>query len=187
MDLPKRLDVFSGELVQLRAVRESDWERYFADASEDSEAARLHSQIEVVSPEAVRGWLREKSAQKDGDERTWAIETLDGELVGSINTGRCDRRNGTFSYGLGIFREHWRRGYGKDAIRVLLRFFFQELGYQKANVGVYEFNEASLELHAQLGFSLEGRQRRMVYSGGGHHDELLFGLTAEEYREKEGL
>jgi len=187
MDPSKHLDAFQGELVRLRAVRESDWERYLADSESDSEAARLHSQIEIVSGEAVRTWLREKAAQTQGDERTWAIETLDGELVGSINTGRCDARNGTFSYGLGIFREYWRRGYGRDAIRILLRVFFQELGYQKVNVAVYAFNAASQELHAQLGFSLEGQQRRMVYSGGRHHDELLYGLTAEEFREREGL
>ncbi|MFN8537426.1 MAG: GNAT family protein [Thermomicrobiales bacterium] len=49
----------------------------------------------------------------------------------------------------------------------MLRYFFEELRYQKAYVGVYSFNEASLGLFAHLGFVQEGRQRRMVFTRGG--------------------
>ena len=180
----KRASAWEGRLVRLRAITESDWERFHGDAA-DTEAQRLHSAIEPPrSPEAARRSTQEQATtEPKGDQRVWAIETDGGELVGSISTGRCEPRHGTFSFGLGIFRPHWRRGYGRDAIRVLLRHFFEELRYQKANSGVYAFNEASIALHESLGFSLEGRQRRMVYTAGEYHDELLFGLTAEEFRE----
>ncbi|MDR0139570.1 GNAT family N-acetyltransferase [Metabacillus idriensis] len=55
------------------------------------------------------------------------IENFDGELVGRLNTDKCDPRNGTFSYGISLFREHWKKGYASDAIKVLLRYFFNEL------------------------------------------------------------
>lgn len=175
---------WEGERVRLRAITELDWERYAQDAG-DSEAERMHSAISPPrSPEAARAWAREQSSAS-GDERSFAIETLEGELVGSLSVGRCDRRHGTFSYGLGIFREHWRKGYGRDAVRVMLRYYFDELRFQKANAGVYEFNEPSIRLHEELGFALEGRQRRMVFTGGEHYDELIFGITLEEFRDKE--
>ncbi len=40
---------------------------------------------------------------------------------------------------------------------------FQVLHYQKANVGVYAFNKASVWLHENLGLRLGSRQRRFVY------------------------
>lgn len=39
-----------------------------------------------------------------------------------------------------------------EAIFLVLRFFFHELGYQKVNVQVYAFNEGLLALHRRLGF-----------------------------------
>lgn len=50
---------------------------------------------------------------------------------------------------------HWRRGYASDAICIVLRYYFEELRYQKCTVSVYDFNESSLRLHEWLGFQVE--------------------------------
>jgi RimJ/RimL family protein N-acetyltransferase len=41
-----------------------------------------------------------------------------------------------------------------------------------------------MRLHESLGFQVEGRLRRMVYTDGGFHDEVVYGMTVEEFREK---
>jgi RimJ/RimL family protein N-acetyltransferase len=74
-----------------------------------------------------------------------------------------------------------RRGYAAEAITIVLRYYFEELRYQKAFVGVYSFNEASLGLFARLGFVQEGRQRRMVFTRGRYFDMVWLGMTAEEF------
>jgi RimJ/RimL family protein N-acetyltransferase len=63
----------------------------------------------------------------------------------------------------------------------VLRFYFQELGYQKATVHIYDFNHASLRLHERLGFQVEGRLRRMGFTEGRHFDWIVMGLTREEF------
>jgi RimJ/RimL family protein N-acetyltransferase len=110
-----------------------------------------------------------------------AIETLDGELVGSINTNSCDTRHGTFNYGVAIFREHWRKGYASEAVMILLRFYFEELRYQKVTAHVYAFNESSIALQEHLGFVQEGKLRNMIFTKGQYFDEFLYGLTKSEY------
>jgi RimJ/RimL family protein N-acetyltransferase len=45
---------------------------------------------------------------------------------------------------------------------------------------VHSLNEASQRLHESLGFTLEGRLRRMMYTDGAFHDALIDGLTREE-------
>ena len=51
-------------------------------------------------------------------------------------------------------------------------------------VTIFSFNEPSVRLHERLGFQLEGRIRRMAYTGGVHHDALIYGMTAEEFTER---
>ena len=116
-----------------------------------------------------------------GDNAHFAIETLDGVLVGSIDAHECNSRNGTFMLGIGIFTEHQAKGYGSDALRLLLAYYFYEKRYQKCHSVAYSFNAASIRLHERSGFTLEARLRRMVYSEGAYHDELHYGITAEAF------
>lgn len=43
-----------------------------------------------------------------------------------------------------------------------------------------------MALHKKLGFVLEGRLRRMVFTGGHYYDELIYGMTQEEFAERYG-
>lgn len=117
----------------------------------------------------------------DDDTYRWVIETLDGEPVGAMDTHSCSPRNGTFSYGVDIAHEHRRRGYAREAIHLVLRWYFEELRYQKATVNIHADNTASITLHEALGFTHEGTLRRMAYSGGRYLDVHWYGLTAEEF------
>lgn len=178
--------IWKGKLVRLRGVEPEDWEALYT-WSLDTELDRMsHTTIFPPSKEHYRKRTAERAAtySDENDIFRWMIENMDGELVGTINSIQTDRRHGTFGYGLGINRPFWRKGYASEAIFLVLRFFFHELGYQKANVQVYAFNEASLGLHRSLGFKEEGRLRRMVYTNGQYHDEIHFGMTREEFEER---
>lgn len=175
-------NLWQGEKVRLRAVEAGDWEAFHRN-DEDTEEARLCDEIPFPrSTGGSRDWA-EKTANAPpvNDAYRWAIENAAGELVGTINTHTADRRCGAFGYGIAIFRPHWRKGYAAEAIRIVLRYYFEELRYQKCSVSVYAFNEASLALHQRLGFQIEGRLRRMIYTGGQFHDEIKMGITTEEF------
>ncbi len=64
----------------------------------------------------------------------------------------------------------------------MLRYFFHELRYQKVTAQVYSFNAPSIALHERLGFQVEGRLRRMIFTHGRHFDELLYGMTVRNLR-----
>jgi RimJ/RimL family protein N-acetyltransferase len=180
-------NVFAGQRVRLRGIEPEDWETFYA-WNADSEAARRDWRIPFpVSKEYQRRWA-EKQAVQDGadDSFRFVIETFAGEMVGSIVSSRCDRRNGTFTYGLAIGSEHRRKGYASEAIWLLLGYFFGELRYQKVTAHVYSFNEPSLALHEKLGFVREGCLRRMQYTAGQYFDEVIFGMTAEEFAARHG-
>jgi RimJ/RimL family protein N-acetyltransferase len=176
------LSVWVGEKVRLRGVVPEDWRQFF-EWNMDSETARLLYFVPFpLSAELVQKRTAERSlAFPRDDVFEFVIESLAGEWVGSLNTHSCDPRCGAFRYGIAIRREHWRVGYASDAIRLVLRYYFNELRYQKCNVEVFEYNEASLRLHERLGFQIEGRLRRTTYTDGKYYDALQLGLTAEEF------
>ncbi len=176
------LYVWEGEQVRLRAIVPDDWVR-FHENDRDSEGARSSDAIYFPRSEAgTKAWAEQQSLiGADGDNVMLAIENFDGELVGSIRAHSCDARNGTFKYGVAIFRPYWRNGYAADAVKILLRYYFNELRYVKATAHIYDFNEGSISLQEHLGFKREGTLRSMVFTNGQHHDEYIYGLLNSEF------
>lgn len=178
-----RNTLWVGAKVRLRAVVPEDWQ-FFQAWDEDTEVARLCYEIPFPrGPENTRRFAETQAgAEPHEDAFRWIIENRAGMPVGTVNTHSCTRRHGTFSYGVAVAREHWRQGYATEAIQIVLEFFFNQLGYQKATVTIYGFNPGSIRLHEQMGFQQEGRLRRMTFSNGVYHDHIMMGLTAEEFR-----
>lgn len=175
--------IWQGTRVRLRAVEPADWEYFFA-WSDDDVTARRSSEIGFPqSREAVKQWTEKvATAKPEHDHYRWIIENLEGQAVGTILTHSCDRRVGSFMYGLVIAAEHHRRGYARDAVQLVLRYFFEELNYQKVTVDVYDYNLVSQRFHESLGFTLEGRLRRTIYTDGKHYDKFIYGLLREEFQ-----
>ncbi|MGV9377953.1 GNAT family N-acetyltransferase [Nonomuraea sp. NPDC003707] len=175
-----------GQLVRLRAIEPEDWEA-FHSFDEYSDAVRSGEHLHPPQSAArARKWAAELAERTQGlDEVRLVIATRDGNTpVGMMNTHSVDRVHGTFAYGIGIGTPHHRKGYAGEAVVLLLRYMFFERRFQKAEAGVYGSNEASLALHRRLGFVEEGRRRRCHYANGRYDDEVLFGMTIEEFAER---
>jgi ribosomal protein S18 acetylase RimI-like enzyme len=68
-----------------------------------------------------------------------------------------------------------------EAALLVLKYYFDELRYQKCLVAVHANNPASVALHEKLGFVREGTLRRMVYTGGQFHDLHRYGMLKEQW------
>jgi RimJ/RimL family protein N-acetyltransferase len=169
--------------VKLRAVEPSDAE-FFFEWNQDSDMTRHIDWLWPPSSlESARRMAEEEARRRPTDDTLFlVIENREGERVGMISTHQCDRRAGTFRYGVAIRREHQRSGYASAAILLVLRYFFEELRYQKVTVNIHANNPACIRLHERLGYQLEGQLRRIVFSGGQLWDELHMGMTVEEFQ-----
>lgn len=179
------MNFWQGKHIRLRGMEPSDW-THFARWNMDSERARhLDFVWPPISDAQVMVWAAEQSKRKlENDAFLWVIENENGEAVGSISTHDCSSHSGTFSYGIDIASEHRRKGYASEAISLVLKYYFEELRYQKATVCVHDDNPASIGLHEKLGFKKEGVHRRMVFSNSKYHDMIWFGLLAEEFQKR---
>jgi RimJ/RimL family protein N-acetyltransferase len=179
---------WQGEKVRLRPLRIEDAEHGFARSLDTPTRQLLQCGVELpTSLELQRKSLEKYVGCREADGViVFAIETRAGERAGGLSLHSQDEKNGLFSFGVVIDREHRGQGYAEDAIQIILRYGFWERRYQKCDSACLHTNEASIRLHQKLGFLEEGRRRRQVFLNGEYHDEVLFGMTREEFDARQG-
>ncbi len=168
--------------IRLRAVEPTDAETFYRWNLDSERARNLDFVWPPSSLASVQAWAEEQSKRKlDNDRFHWVIEIDDKTPVGTISTHDCNPRCGTFSYGIDIEEAHRGKGYAGEAIWLVLRYYFEELRYQKVTATVDASNTASLRLHEKLGFQKEGVIRRAMFAFGQYIDVVYYGLTVEEF------
>jgi RimJ/RimL family protein N-acetyltransferase len=86
--------------------------------------------------------------------------------------------------GLGIGEtNYWSKGYGTDAMNVLLRFAFIEINLRRVTLTVFEYNPRAIRSYEKAGFRHEGRKRQLLHREGKRWDELYMGILREEWME----
>lgn len=78
-------------------------------------------------------------------------------------------------------KEHWREGYGRDAVRLLLRHSFCELDLHRVRAETFEYNTAWRDLLESMGFRTEGVAREALYRDGQFWDKGRYALLRREY------
>ncbi len=174
---------WQGEKIRLRPLGTEDAERSFIGTLDSPGRQLLALGIELpTSVELQRSFLEKHAGCKDaGGEIIFAIETLKGVNVGGIALHSRDDKHGTFGFAIEVGRDHRRKGYAQEAVRILLKYGFWERRYQKCHSSCADVNDASIALHRSLGFVEEGRRRRQIFFNGQYHDQVLFGMTREEF------
>ncbi|MCU0512824.1 MAG: GNAT family N-acetyltransferase [Anaerolineae bacterium] len=173
---------WQGEKTRLRPWRVEDAGLRFI-ASLDSPTVALHEDG-IALPTSVdlqQQWLEKVSGLKEDKIIRLAMENLAGVTVGWVTLHSQDQKNGTFGFGVAVYRDYRGQGYAVDAVRVLLKYGFREQRYQKCNSMCFHTNTASIRMHQKLGFMEEGRIRRTCFHNGEYLDDVLFGMTCEEF------
>jgi len=106
----------------------------------------------------------------------------DDRLIGKAMISRIEWASGNCQLRLGIgSAEDRRKGYGTQALKMLLRFAFAELNLFRVTVNVAEYNEGAIVLMKKFGFTEEVRRRQSLERDGRRWDLLVFGLLKDEW------
>jgi RimJ/RimL family protein N-acetyltransferase len=174
--------VLTGEKVRLRGVLDDDLPTL---ARWEMDAGRMTTLTNRVAPssEAAAKERIAKWCANDNGELGFAIETLDGagELVGNLGLFGMNAKDRCATIGIALGREYLGRGYGSDAMRVIVDYGFRELGLHRLQLSVAPFNPAGIRAYEKAGFIEEGRRRETVMHDGRWYDEVLMSVLDHEW------
>jgi RimJ/RimL family protein N-acetyltransferase len=176
------------DTLRLRAIRPDDWEAHYANRFDTPARRLLEAEVELPPTETEAHQFAEEWAdfRSTSHRIMFTIESLAGDNLGGINLNSVDERHGTFSIGLQIDRGHRGHGYGTRAMRILLRYAFCEGRLHKFNAAVMEGNTASIRMLEKLGCRAEGVRRQVHFTQGRYVDDILYGLTRDEFARTDG-
>ncbi|MDR1665333.1 MAG: GNAT family N-acetyltransferase [Clostridiales bacterium] len=106
----------------------------------------------------------------------------DGTIIGDVALQGIDRANRSCSLGIGMAKiENRNKGYGTQALRLILEYAFLNQGFERITANTMEINIPMQKALEKLGFILEGRERKAVYFKGQKYDNLVYSLLTDEY------
>ena len=174
--------ILAGELIRLRGVRDDDLPVLAAWEMDPGRLTTLSSWVVPPSEAAARERITRWSAN-DKDNLGFAIETLEDPpvLVGNVGLWGARPKDRCGTIGIALGREYVGRGYGTDAMRVIVSYGFREMGLHRIQLGVAPFNPAGIRAYEKAGFVEEGRLRESVLHDGRWYDEVLMSVLDHEW------
>lgn len=170
-----------GELVRLTLLHEDKDIEKWAGWFHNAEYQRmLESGPSMLwSPKQIKEWI-----EKDNANFTlFGIRTLtEDALIGFVDLSGFDwvARHAWVAIGVGD-PGYWGRGYGTDAMRMLLRYAFHVLNLNRVNLTVFEYNQRAYQSYIKCGFREEGRGRQVLYRFEKRWDIIHMGILREEW------
>lgn len=175
-----------GKKVRLRSHREDDLKNIVAWINNPA-VTRYLSMMRPRSVVEEREWLQRAMRNEDPGSFGLVIESADAEYLGSVGLIHIDPRNRCAEVGLVIARpEDWGRGFGTEALTLMLRHAFEEMNLHRVMLRVYDFNERAVRSYASAGLKEEGRLREALFRHGAWHDVILMAILAREFFERHG-
>jgi RimJ/RimL family protein N-acetyltransferase len=174
-------DIWTGQSVRLALVDPETDAPLFSQWRMDSEYSRLldTSPVGQFPAQLDKEWVEKENL----DQYLFLIRTLEEDrAIGFIELDGIDWRIGNGWIGIGIGeRQHWGKGYGTDAFRILIRYAFRELNLRRLTLTVFEYNPRAIRSYEKLGFQVEGRDREWLRRDGRRWDMIHMGLMRRDW------
>jgi RimJ/RimL family protein N-acetyltransferase len=180
------IDLLRGKLVRLKAENPDGHSKLFVDWSHDSEYWRLMANVPPFpwTQEGVRKHIEKELEKDDPRNIFFAIHKLDDDcVIGEVGFDGISYAHGDTCVGIGIGeKENWGKGYGTDAMNVILRYAFTELNLHRVSLTVFEYNPRALRSYEKCGFRVEGHNREVMQREGRRWDIIHLGVLREEWQ-----
>jgi RimJ/RimL family protein N-acetyltransferase len=81
-------------------------------------------------------------------------------------------------------KDYWGKGYGADALNVMIGYCFSTLNMARVELSTYEYNIRAQKCYHKVGFIDEGIKRKAKYHDGNYYDILMMGFLRDDWDSK---
>jgi len=136
----------------------------------------------VLTLEDERKWF---ANPKEDAQVFFIVRMEDNELIGTIGLHEINNISRTATLGIFIGDKSGRnKGYGTEAIRLILDYGFNYLNLNNIKLDVMDFNARAIASYKKCGFKEYGRRRKCYFLNGKYYDKIEMDILAEEFEEE---
>lgn len=169
-----------GEKIYLSPRNTEDVEKFVKWLNDFETTDYIGRSGALVTIETEKEYLEKHTKE----EATFGIVELEtDELIGTISLEDISYINRRAT--LGIFigeKESRNKGYGTEAIKLILDYGFNYLNLNNIKLDVMEFNERAIACYKKCGFKEYGRRRKSEFTNGKYYDRISMDILAEEFK-----
>ena len=177
----KYLKKLTGDNIYLSPISLDDVEEYAEMVNDIKVSVGLGylSYTNIIDFESEKEFLI--SVKK---EKRFAVRLLENdELLGNIGFKSIGEIHRTAEMGIMLGNpKYQRKGYGMEAINLLLDYGFSFLNLRNISLNVFEYNEVAYNLYKKAGFKEVGRLRKAVEIMGKTYDVIIMDMLKEEFQ-----
>lgn len=168
--------------IYLRPLQEEDAQS-FLDNTRDEEIRYMTGTKSTFTLEQIQQHIR--SCKNDSTRYDFAICLNDNDLlIGELSISEIDHENAKAGFRISMFgMELTGKGYGSEAIKLVLQFVFEELNLNRLQLEVFSHNIKGIRAYEKTGFKKEGVLRDSLYYNGEFSDEIIMSFLKKEYEE----
>ena len=176
-----RIKKFVGNKVFLSPVQDDDAEcftKYMNDMEVTDFTGTTHN---IYNYAGEKSWITNiYSSEKN---KTFCICRVEDEkVIGNISLMEIDYINRTAELGIMIGEEDSRsKGYGEEAINLLLDYGFNYLNLHSIYLRVNSINKRAIRCYEKVGFKPLGTKREDKFINGKYYDTIYMDLLKSEY------
>jgi len=114
-----------------------------------------------------------------------ALKGYESKIVGIIEAMDFNQNVNKVTLGYFLHPDYWHKGYSTEAVKILVRFLFEDAGVNRIQAEVMPANVHSKKVLLKNGFTMEGTLRQAtLWSGKGIVDLEMYSMLASEYPSK---
>jgi RimJ/RimL family protein N-acetyltransferase len=121
--------------------------------------------------------------EKISKEHNYSIvDNNTNELIGVCGYLGLDHLNQVAEVGIFIGnKNYWNKGYGKEALTLLLDYGFKALNLHNIVLRVYSFNKRAIKSYEKVGFNIIGKRREALLRGKERYDIIIMDILDNEF------
>jgi RimJ/RimL family protein N-acetyltransferase len=180
--------MFVGKKVRLREVHKEDLEVINKLGNEEEVMLNLSTRLPIPRPLQIdEKWHEEYIKEYNDEFIQFVIEKLDGTVIGKCGTGHIDWKNSCVTIWIFIGKDENRsKGYGSEALSLLVNFIFEEMNINRIQLYVFGFNERAVTSYKKVGFVVEGVHKEELFRLGKYNDVYIMSILKSEHDAAKG-
>lgn len=169
-----------GENIYLSPLAMNDAEKFATWLNDFQITDYTGASAKVYSYEAETEWFAKNIKE---NPYIMAIIKMDNdEVIGNISLNNIDRVNRKATLGILIGEDKNRsKGYGTEAIGLILEFAFKYLNLNSVFLTYLECNTRARKCYEKVGFKEIGRRRKCEFVNGKYYDQIMMDILADEF------